>query len=325
MLRALLIAVLMSLSFAASAESSTSARVRPLSVRLDRRSGQGKGNDFLAVVDADPASPTYGQLVTSLATDQKSLRPHHTEYAMPASAMLFANDHGANRTFIFDLRDPLKPRVAASFGKPRRVQHAAQLRPPAQRQRPGDIPVPGPRRPSWRMSGTSGGLVEIDDQRQGGALGPAMPIRPSPDEGLLPYGLAVLPDIDRVLVTNSPMGDDYLLTSNSYQLFRLSDLQLLGTYRLDPGAKLTGHISPEEPRIGPDGAVYIQTLSCGMQRVTGMDSPRPAAKLVHQFPGIVVRRADHRRPLSGAERARRFTASSSSISPMATVRSRFRG
>lgn len=106
-----------------------------------------------------------------------------------------------------------------------------------------------------------------------------------PDEGLLPYGLAVLPDIDRVLVTNSPMGDDYLLTSNSYQLFRLSDLKLLGTYRLDPGARLSGHISPEEPRIGRDGAAYIQTLSCGMQRVKEMAGPRPVAKLVHQFPG----------------------------------------
>jgi hypothetical protein len=81
------------------------------------------------------------------------------------------------------------------------------------------------------------------------------------------------------------MGDDYLLSSNTYQLFRLSDLKLLGTYRLDPGPGLKGHISPEEARIGPDGAAYVQTLSCGIQRVTGMDGPAPSAKLVHQFPG----------------------------------------
>src|ERR1035438_10675266 len=62
-----------------------------------------KGNDFLAVIDADPASASYGRLVTTLATDQQTVRVHHTEYSMPASGMLFANDHDVGRTFIFDL------------------------------------------------------------------------------------------------------------------------------------------------------------------------------------------------------------------------------
>jgi len=57
-----------------------------------------KGNDFLAVIDADPSSVSYGHLVTTLATDQQTLRVHHTEYTMPASGMLFANDHDAGRT-----------------------------------------------------------------------------------------------------------------------------------------------------------------------------------------------------------------------------------
>ncbi|HVL30065.1 MAG TPA: hypothetical protein VM326_05045, partial [Sphingomicrobium sp.] len=183
----------------------------------------------------------------------------------------------------FDLRDPLKPRVAASFGNLGgfSMPHSFARLPNGnvlatfQYEAHGD---------HMAMSGKSGGIVEIDDSgkavRWAGNADPAYP-----DEGLLPYGVAVLPGIDRVLVTNSPMGDDFLLTSNTYQLFRLSDLKLLGTYRLDPGAKLNGHISPEEPRVGPDGAVYIQTLSCGLQRVTGMDGPRPTARLVHQFPG----------------------------------------
>src|ERR1700693_5493365 len=52
-----------------------------------------KGNDFLAVIDADPSSPSYGRLVTTLATDQQTKLVHHTEYVMPASGLLFANDH----------------------------------------------------------------------------------------------------------------------------------------------------------------------------------------------------------------------------------------
>ena len=59
-----------------------------------------KGNDFLAVIDADPSSASYGRLLTTLATDQQTMRVHHTEYTMPASGMLFANDHDAGRTGI---------------------------------------------------------------------------------------------------------------------------------------------------------------------------------------------------------------------------------
>jgi hypothetical protein len=248
---------------------------------------EGKGNDFLVVLDADAASPGYGKVLASVATDQKSLRPHHTEYQMPSSGMLFANDHGANRTFILDLRDPLKPRVAGSFGSLSgfSMPHSFARLPNGNVLAAFQYPDHGSKHgPGMAMSGKSGGLVEIDDK--GKAVRWVSNADPAHrDEGLLPYSLAVLPGIDRVLVTNSPMGDDYLLTSNTYQLFRLSDLKLLGTHRLDPGAKLNGHISPEEPRVGPDGAVYVQTLSCGIQRITGLDGSRPTAKLVHQFPG----------------------------------------
>jgi len=74
-----------------------------------------KGNDFLAVIDADPAAPSYRHLVTTVATDQPTMYVHHTEFTMPASGMLFANDHDAGRTFIFDVRDPLHPKVETSF------------------------------------------------------------------------------------------------------------------------------------------------------------------------------------------------------------------
>src|SRR5579859_1146321 len=74
-----------------------------------------KSNDFLAIIDADPASSSYGQLVTTLVTDQQTMRVHHTEYVMPARGMLFANDHDAGRTFIFDVREPVHPKIAASF------------------------------------------------------------------------------------------------------------------------------------------------------------------------------------------------------------------
>lgn len=246
-----------------------------------------QGHDFLAVIDADPASPAYGKLVSGVGTDIKSVRIHHTEYEMPASGMLFANDHDPNQSVIFDLRDPLKPKVAARFGSlgGYGMPHSF-LRLPN-----GNVLATfqfadrgGQSDHAAMMSGKTGGLVEIDDS--GNVIRAVSNADPTlPDDGLLPYSLAILPKIDRVLVTNSPMQDPYLLSSNTYQVFRLSDLKLLGTHRLDPGPTGNGNVAPEEARVASDGSVYVQTLSCGIQRVTGLDTPQPTAKLVHKFPG----------------------------------------
>ena len=76
----------------------------------------GKGEDFIAVIDGDPASSKYGQLLATGASGVKTQQMHHTEYSMPESGLLFANDHAAGRTVVMDLRDPLHPKVHASFG-----------------------------------------------------------------------------------------------------------------------------------------------------------------------------------------------------------------
>ena len=252
----------------------------------------GKGHDFLAVIDADPESTTHGKPLAAVETDQVSVRPHHTEYEFPADGMLFANDHDANRTFIFNLRDPLHPKVAttfrdlAGFAMPHsflRLPNGHVLASFQQRRSEHDMAAMHDMA-GMDGAGLNGGIVEIDDSGKViRAVSNADPAHP--DWPLLPYSLMPLPKIDRVLVTNSPMQDNYLLQSVTYQLFRLSDLKLLGTYQLDPGRSLSGHIDPEEVRIGPDGSAYIQTLSCGLQRVTGLDSADPKAVLVHQFPG----------------------------------------
>ncbi|HET9356222.1 MAG TPA: hypothetical protein VFO42_08680 [Sphingomicrobium sp.] len=246
-----------------------------------------QGTDFLAVLDADPASAHYGKLVAGVGTDIKTVRIHHTEYEMPASGMLFANDHDPNESVVFDLRDPRKPKVAArfqslgGFGMPHSFVRLPNGNVLATFQ---FVDHGGHADHASMMEGKTGGLVEIDDSgklvRAVANADPALP-----DDGLLPYSLAVLPKIDRVLVTNSPMQDPYLLSSNTYQVFRLSDLKLLGTHRLDPGPTGNGNVAPEEARVASDGSVYVQTLSCGIQRVTGLDTPKPVAKLVHKFPG----------------------------------------
>ena len=238
-----------------------------------------KGNDFLAVIDADPQSPAYGKLVTTLATDQQTMQIHHTEYVMPESGMLFANDHAAGRTFIFDVRDALHPRLVTSF-----TDRAGYMHPHSYLRLPnGHVLATFQHAHHGDMHGLTGGLVEMDDHgnvvRSASSADPAFP-----DALLWPYGLVPLPAIDRVLVTNSSMHDEGIFSGVTYQVFRLSDLKLLKTAYFDVGENHYSHISPEEPRLGPDGSVYVQTLGCGIERVTDIATD-PKSKIVYEFPG----------------------------------------
>ena len=126
--------------------------------------------------------------------------------------------------------------------------------------------------------------MEIDDQgkviRSASSADPAFP-----DELLTPYSLVVLPELDRVVSTDSAMADEDVFRGLTYQVWRLSDLKLLKTSYLDPGTGRYAHISPEEPRLGPDGAIYVQTYACGIERITGMNTDRVKSQLVYVFPG----------------------------------------
>lgn len=245
----------------------------------------GKGDDFMAVIDADPGSPGYGQVVASVATDLPTQQVHHTEYVMPESGMLFANDHKAGRTFIFDLKDPLKPKVAASFEDLAGYAHPHSfVRLPnghvlASFQMTGGHDMAGM---GMADHGGHGGLVEIDEQ--GHVIRSASTADPAyPEAMLAAYSLVVLPEIDRVVVTNSGMRE-LDVNGHSYQVFRLSDLKLLQTRYLDTGGTRYGDINPEEPRRGPDGSVYVQTLACGVERISDIATD-PKSQLVHVFPG----------------------------------------
>ena len=242
-----------------------------------------KGNDFLAVIDADPASATYGKLITSIGTDQPTTNAHHTEYVMPASGMLFANDHYAGRTFIFDVRDPMRPAIATSF-----TDMAGYMHPHSYVRLPNGHVLATFQHAHHSTGaselGVSGGLVEIDDSgkvvRSASSADPAFP-----NALLAPYSLVVLPELDRIVSTNSSMHRETIFAGATYQVWRLSDLKLLHTAYFDVGQNHYAHISPEEPRLGPDGSIFVQTLGCGIERITGIKTDDPRSQLVHTFPG----------------------------------------
>jgi hypothetical protein len=236
-----------------------------------------KGKDFLAVIDADPASPSYGRLMTTVVTDQQTMLVHHTEYVMPASGMLFANDHDAGRTFVFDVREPLHPKIVRSF-----TDMAGYMHPHSYIRLPNGHVLATFQHAHHEES--TGGLVEIDDD--GNVIRSASSADPAFAGALLtPYSLVVLPELDRVVSTNSSMQAEGIFRGVTYQVWRLSDLKLLKTEYFDVGENRYAQISPEEPRLAPDGSIFVQTLGCGIERVTGLKSDEPSSRLVYAFPG----------------------------------------
>lgn len=236
---------------------------------------------FLAVVDADPQSAAYGKVIATAPTGAEGGAAHHIEYETPAGSTLFANDWGTGRTFVFDLSDRARPRLATAF------------------DRAGDYIYPHSfaRLPNGHVVATfqsmgekyapPGGLVELDDK---GLLVRATPsaTRDIPTAINWPYSLAVVPAADRIVTTSTDMGrgPDWKSPETSHvQLWSAGKLELLASLALPPGPAGAGQGWPAEPRVLADGTVYVNTFTCGLYRIDGLTSATPRAVFVHAFPG----------------------------------------
>jgi len=236
----------------------------------------GKASDFLAVLDVTPGRPTYGRVVGSVAAGAVGTTPHHTEYALSETGFLFANGFKSGKSFIFDVRDPLRMKLVRAFGHVDGYSHPHSF----VRLPNGHVLATF----SMKHGERGGGVVEMDNDgrvvRTSSAVDPTVP-----DVLIRPYSIAVLPNLDRLLSTSSPM--PFLDGPGvAVQVWRMSDLKLLRTIRLSPGPRGYGHEDPQEPRVLADGkTVLVQTRSCGLHRITGIDSDNPRAEPIYTFDG----------------------------------------
>ena len=176
-------------------------------------------SDFLAVIDADPASPNYGKIVASVATGAAGTHPHHTEHQMPANGHLLANGFHAGKTWLFDLNDPLQPKIIAQFGDAGGFNHPHTYI----RQPNGRILTAF----QYRGEHQTGGLVEMDERgkvyRSGSAADPAIA-----DKEIFPYSVLPLPKINRAISTTTDMhGDVTKLSDQWVQVWDYNKLKLL--------------------------------------------------------------------------------------------------
>jgi hypothetical protein len=68
------------------------------------------------------------------------------------------------------------------------------------------------------------------------------------------------------------------------QIWRLNDLRLLATVDLPAPSSGKSNLNPAEPRLLPDGSVYVNTFNCGLFRLTGLEGTTPKAESVWEFP-----------------------------------------
>ena len=246
-----------------------------------------KDPDFLAVLDARAGSPTYGSILNTVTVAGRGNLPHHTEYELTPGAGLWANGWSTGTTFMFDLSNPLAPRPTGAF-----AARGGYTYPHSYARLPnGNVLA------TFQSSGegytASGGLVELD--ARGEVVRSASAISPDVAKGdNWTYSLLVLPDLDRVVVTNTRMGmvAEYEsmmkaamdsshhhvsldVRTTHIQIFRLSDLALLHTLKLPPqGGDHEAYTA--EPRRLANGDIYVNTFTCGLYRVVGAETKRPS-------------------------------------------------
>ncbi|HKK94484.1 MAG TPA: hypothetical protein VJ925_13700 [Longimicrobiales bacterium] len=248
------------------------------------------GSDFLAVVDADPDSPTYGDIVSSAPVGSTGNNPHHAEPVAPAGGVLFANGFSADRTFLFDITDPAAPALDRPLDPidGYRYLHSFARGPD------GYIFATAQTGDSTR-AGNVGGLAKFDGD--GNFVAVASAEAPGWDgRPIRPYAVEVFPEQDRVITTSSAMLPEY--SEDVIQVWRGSDLELLATVPFDhyPAAneiecsieaallegqectpdQLAGHDRPFEVRRLADGSAFLNTLTCGFYHITGLEGEEPA-------------------------------------------------
>ncbi len=256
---------------------------------------EGKASDFLAVIDATASSAGYGTVVASIPTGVAGTHPHHTESEMPANGHLLANGFHAGRTWLFDLSQPLHPRILTSFGEvagyshPHTFVRLANGHVLATFQYRADSVGMRHDGPPMAVNGaahTTGGLVEMEERghpvQSGAASDPTIP-----DQRIYPYSVLPIAALDRAVSTTTDMDTaNTKATAEWVQLWRLSDLKLLRSLRLPPGPRGDEHRFTGEPRLLADGkSVYIHTFNCGLYLLRDIEGPNPTASFVMAFEG----------------------------------------
>lgn len=249
-----------------------------------------KNTDFLAVIDADPRSATYGKVLKTYPVQSRGNEPQGLNAIPRADRRLFATGVLSNRTYVFDLRQPLAGRVMkADDARDRQLwaPHEVATLPN------GHVVVTAADRARYRgeareVLATPGGLVELDADGQFVREVSALPV----GQGFIaaPWGAAVAPKLGRIVTTSR--GHGFAATTRNpvapgitVQVWRLNDLGLEKTAVLEAGKRGEENLGPQVPRLArKEPFVFVNTHEGGaLYASDSIEQPEPAFRLVFDF------------------------------------------
>jgi hypothetical protein len=232
--------------------------------------------DFLAVVDLQPDDSTtgsrYGHVARLVPVPARNTMAHHAEQHFVEGRHFFTSGFHSGQLFLFDTKAHAEPRFirvmdsVPGFVTPHSLVPLSNGHVLATVQFSRDS-----------AGGRPGGLAELDDN---GSVLRTSSAADSAFRGahIRPYGIEVVPSLDRVVTTSSPMDDEH--TTFVVQVWRLSDLHLLRSFLL-PASADSANTYPFEPRVLADGrTVLVNSYTCGLYRITALETSHPSAELV---------------------------------------------
>lgn len=253
--------------------------------------------DFLATINADPASSEYGRVISTAPVGSTGTGAHHAEPVAPTSGFLFANGFDSNRTFLFDISNREAPTMVGELDALPSLSYPHDFR----RLPNGNVLV-SMQHGDGSIDGDPGGLALftstgklISEHSAADSAFPGAKIRP--------YSIEVMQDRDRVLSTGRSMNSSSEAAADVVQIWRLSDLTLLKTLavpRLPPTAlpectiigdfcepeQYAGELQPFEIRALDDGSALLSTFSCGFYRIADLESDAPSIEVVLNMPKV---------------------------------------
>jgi ribosomal protein S18 acetylase RimI-like enzyme len=249
--------------------------------------------DFLAVLDADPTSPSYGKVMKTYPVRSRGNEPHAVNPTVRADRRVFASGVLTNRTFVFDLRQPLAARLThvdepgpegRKFGAPQ--QYAMLPNGHAVVTCADPVNYRGTPR---EILGAPGGLVELDAD---GTFVREVPAADAAARHLIvaPSGATVVSRLDRLVTTNA--GHGYAGTTQgermpgiSVQIWKLSSLELVQTVVLEAGPRGEENLGPVTARaLQRHPTVFVVTdQGAALYASDSVGSDSPAFRLVFDF------------------------------------------
>ena len=260
--------------------------------------------DFVAVIDVDPASESFGAPVSTLPIGHGASMPHHTEYvAPPPGEPLFMNAHHHELSLRVDIADPLDLKLLGAFSPPGdlRFPHDYTRTPTGTRlvgflRSNGESPDPA----ETTTPAAHGGVAEYSVE--GELLRATSAAVDGLGKAMRPYAFALLPEIDRFVVTSAPMMERSW--ADVIQIYRYSDFTLLHTLALEPGDAGEGPIAGSQaagfgPRVLPDGTVFLNSYGCTFYHLTDIETEAPSLTPVYALKTPPPRNANRIRGACG--------------------------